>query len=250
MIPHYPWHGSKYFLDEDVAALLGIETRELNRRLRTNEARFRSYTRTLPSVDFRRQNAIRTEHGGRRHSALFLTAEGLLMAIGLALDQHGKPATRFWKLFRKAVDARDRSLRNSIAPVAEARRAALGLIEGWYHFGKRRGRIDSEVALQLGLTTGALNQNIKRHRASYSQDMVFSLSKKELAEFKSNDGHTASNGRAQSPMFFTEEGILRASLLARTPKAIAFSRDVLKSMARELRTKRKVVRVFRDREKF
>jgi hypothetical protein len=71
-------------LDEDLAALFGVETRRLNQQVHRNETRFDGYAFKLGAAEFkllRLQNVIsKAGPGGRRHPPWLFTEHGVVMA--------------------------------------------------------------------------------------------------------------------------------------------------------------------------
>lgn len=76
--------GARVVLDEDLAALFGVETKRLNEQVRRNSSRFDGYAMQLGPEEFavlRSQIATsRLGHGGRRRPPWVFTEHGVVMA--------------------------------------------------------------------------------------------------------------------------------------------------------------------------
>jgi len=103
--------------------------------------------------------------------------------------------------------------------------------------------LDSDLARVYGVTTGALNQAVKRNRKRFPDEFVFMLDSQEVTILKSQIV-TASGTRMLSqivtasaskrnirrpPSAFTEHGALMASMVLNSPKAIRMSVFVVKA---------------------
>ena len=78
--------------------------------------------------------------------------------------------------------------------------------------------LDKDIAILYGVTTGALNQAVKRNISRFPQDFMFQLSEKEWESLKSQSV-IAKDGRGGSrtlPYAFTEHGVLMLASVLRT----------------------------------
>jgi len=82
--------------------------------------------------------------------------------------------------------------------------------------------LDSDLAALYGVTTGALNQAVKRNIDRFPTDFMFQLNKQEYDNLKSqivisSYGH---GGRRAFPVVFTENGVAMLSSVLSSKKAI------------------------------
>lgn len=73
--------------------------------------------------------------------------------------------------------------------------------------------IDSDLAELYGVTTGALNQALKRNIDRFPRDFSFQLSSEEFAALISQTviSKTGRGGRRKLPWVFTEQGVAMLS---------------------------------------
>jgi hypothetical protein len=91
--------------------------------------------------------------------------------------------------------------------------------------------LDTELAHFFGVSTRALNQQVKRNAQRFGDDFAFRRSAEESASLKSqfvisNEGR---GGAQHLPMVFTEHGVVMAATLLRSDQAIRASRIVVKT---------------------
>lgn len=109
--------------------------------------------------------------------------------------------------------------------------------------------LDADLAELYGVTTGALNQAVKRNADRFPTDFVFQLSRDDIAGLKSqfvisNAQHTAyqhaktapprgaaagHGGRRTPPYAFTEHGALMAANVLNSPAAVKMSVYVVRA---------------------
>ena len=117
-----------------------------------------------------------------------------------------------------------------------------------------RGRkvlLDADLAAIYGVTTKALNQAVKRNRASFPEDLAFRLTAGEWAKLKSaiavsreqdiagerlalnwSQSVTSSRkhrGATYRPITFTEHGAIMAATVLKSPEAIKMSLFVIRA---------------------
>jgi hypothetical protein len=88
--------------------------------------------------------------------------------------------------------------------------------------------LDSDLAELYGVTTGALNQAVKRNSTIFSEDFMFQLSNNEISDLitqsviskKYNFSSSGKGGVRKFPYVFTEQGVAMLSSVLRSDKAI------------------------------
>src|SRR3954466_11248275 len=81
--------------------------------------------------------------------------------------------------------------------------------------------LDADLAAMYGVTTGALNQAVRRNRGRFAPDFMFRLTKKEFQNWKSQiviSNPAAKMGLRQSPYAFTEQGVAMLSSVLRSER--------------------------------
>lgn len=85
-----------------------------------------------------------------------------------------------------------------------------------------RVMLDADLAVLYGVTTGALNQAVKRNAERFPGDFMFRLTAEEGAYLKSQI--VISNGwggrRRSLPLAFTEQGVSMLSGVLKSPRAV------------------------------
>ncbi len=112
--------------------------------------------------------------------------------------------------------------------------------------------LDADLARLYGVTTGALNQAVKRNAERFPQDFAYQLNAAEAANLKSqivisslqgidsvvkksnrSQNVTGSHGgRRQLPLVFTEHGALMAANVLRSEQAVQMSVFVIRAFVR------------------
>jgi hypothetical protein len=112
--------------------------------------------------------------------------------------------------------------------------------------------LDADLAKLYGVTTGALNQSVKRNAERFPQDFAFQLTVPEAANLKSqfvisssqpidsivkkmnqSQSVTGSHGgRRRLPTAFTEHGALMAANILRSEQAVQMSVFVIRAFVR------------------
>lgn len=94
--------------------------------------------------------------------------------------------------------------------------------------------LDEDLARLYGVTTGQLNQALKRNRLRFPKDFAFQLSVAEYRNLKSQSviSSRAHGGRRTRPWMFTEHGVLMAASVLSTARAIAMSIFVVRAFLR------------------
>jgi hypothetical protein len=79
-----------------------------------------------------------------------------------------------------------------------------------HHIYVIRGRkvmLDRDLAALYGVSTGALNQAVRRNRERFPDDFMFTLDRKESENLKSQTVISSWGGRRKPPSVFTEHGV-------------------------------------------
>ncbi|MBV8635440.1 MAG: ORF6N domain-containing protein, partial [Burkholderiaceae bacterium] len=93
--------------------------------------------------------------------------------------------------------------------------------------------IDADLAELYGVTTGALNQAIKRNRERFPDDFMFHLTAAEKAEVITNCDHLAKLKFAKAlPFAFTEHGAIQAANVLNSTQAIEMGVYVVRAFVR------------------
>jgi hypothetical protein len=94
--------------------------------------------------------------------------------------------------------------------------------------------LDEDLARLYGVTTGQLNQALKRNRPRFPKDFAFQLNVTEYRNLKSQSviSSGAHGGRRKRPWVFTEHGALMAASVLSTARAIDMSIFVVRAFLR------------------
>jgi hypothetical protein len=120
---------------------------------------------------------------------------------------------------------RGRRINPATAPDVDARTLVL------------RGRqviLDTALAATYGVTTGALNQAVKRNAERFPDDFAFRLTADELAALRSQivTSNAGRGGRRYPPLAFTEHGAIMAASVLNSSRAIEMSVFVVRAFIR------------------
>ena len=93
---------------------------------------------------------------------------------------------------------------------------------------------DYDLAKLYGVTTGRLNEQVRRNAARFPEDFVFHLSEEEFANLKSQSATSSSGwgGRRKPPHAFTEHGAIMAANVLNSPRAVQASVFVVRAFVR------------------
>lgn len=119
--------GQRVVIDEDLAALFGVETKRLNEQVRRNEVRFEGYAFRLSSEEYaalKSQSATsEIGRGGRRHPPWAFTEHGVVMA---ATVLNSDAAISAMKLVIEVFVREGRRQAQALLPTAST--SAVGLL--------------------------------------------------------------------------------------------------------------------------
>ena len=97
--------------------------------------------------------------------------------------------------------------------------------------------LDADLAGIYGVSTGRLNEAVKRNAERFPEDFMFRLSAAEhaalISQFATSKG--GRGGRRKLPWAFTEHGAIQAANVLNSPRAIAMGVHVVRAFV-QLRT--------------
>lgn len=122
-----------------------------------------------------------------------------------------------------AVTEKGDRLERSLVPV-EAIASAILVLRG------QRVILDADLARLYGVTTGQLNQAVRRNVNRFPRDFVFNLTMDEKTELITNcDRFSNLKHSTVLPYAFTEHGALMAASVLNTPRAVEVSVYVVRA---------------------
>jgi ORF6N domain len=127
------------------------------------------------------------------------------------------------------------SKKKSVAvPVAQITQSIV-IIRG------QRVLLDRDLAEIYGVTTGRLNEAIKRNRTRFPEDFMFQLTVSEAENLKSQFAISSWGGRRKLPFVFTEHGAIQAANVLRSTRAVEMGIYVVRAFVqlRDLLTSNK-----------
>ena len=100
-----------------------------------------------------------------------------------------------------------------------------------YEIRGQRVMLDRDLAELYQVTTGALNQAVKRNAARFPSDFMFQLTDQETEDWKSQIVITNSitMGLRRNPYAFTEQGVSMLSAVLKSPIAIQTSIAIMRA---------------------
>ncbi len=112
--------------------------------------------------------------------------------------------------------------RSALVPVHDITGAIL-ILRG------RRVILDRDLAAIYGLTTGRLNEQVRRNRERFPEDFMFQLTASELENLRSQFAISSWGGRRYRPFAFTEHGAIQAANVLNSRRAIAMGVYVVRA---------------------
>jgi hypothetical protein len=94
--------------------------------------------------------------------------------------------------------------------------------------------LDVDLAVLYGVTTGALNQAVKRNLSRFPSDFAFRLTIKQAIEVARLAGESAAlryRNLRKPPVAFTEHGAIMLAMVLKSPLAIQMSVHVVRAFA-------------------
>ncbi|MBW1863711.1 MAG: ORF6N domain-containing protein [Deltaproteobacteria bacterium] len=94
--------------------------------------------------------------------------------------------------------------------------------------------LDCDLALLYGVTTGRLNEQVKRNIERFPDDFMLQLSKEEFENLKSQFATSSSGwgGRRKLPYAFTEHGAIMAASVLNSERAVQASLFVVRAFVK------------------
>jgi ORF6N domain len=93
----------------------------------------------------------------------------------------------------------------------------------------RRVMLDRELAAIYGVSTGRLNEAVKRNPERFPADFMFQLTAQELENLRSQFATSSWGGRRYRPFAFTEHGAIQAANVLNSPHAVAMGVYVVRA---------------------
>lgn len=94
----------------------------------------------------------------------------------------------------------------------------------------QRVMLDSDLAALYGVTTGQLNQALKRNAQRFPSDFAFQIARQEFANLISQSVISSSyGGRRTLPWVFTEHGVVMLASVLNSPTAIEASVKIVRA---------------------
>lgn len=116
-----------------------------------------------------------------------------------------------------------KALEDSLSPLEI--QVAIHLIRG------QRVLLDADLAALYGVTTGALNQAVKRNLTRFPADFMFQLEAHEASDLLSQTV-IAKGGRRTLPYAFTEQGVAMLSSVLRSERAVQVNIEIMRAFVR------------------
>ena len=98
-----------------------------------------------------------------------------------------------------------------------------------YEIRGQRVMLDRDLAELYNVTTGALNQAVKRNAKRFPSDFMFQLSAQEFADLKSHFVISSWGGIRKLPHAFTEQGVAMLSGLLNSDIAISANIAIMRA---------------------
>jgi hypothetical protein len=92
--------------------------------------------------------------------------------------------------------------------------------------------LDKDLADLYKVTTGALNQAVKRNPERFPDEFMFQLTKDELNNLKSQFVTSSWGGVRKLPFVFTEHGVLMLSSVLKSDRAIQVNIQIMRIFTR------------------
>jgi len=95
--------------------------------------------------------------------------------------------------------------------------------------------LDSDLAEMYGVSTGRLNEQVRRNRDRFPDDFMFRLNAQEAASLRSQNA-ILKTGRGQhrkyAPTEFTEQGVALLSNVLRSPRAVQVNIAIMRAFVK------------------
>jgi hypothetical protein len=93
----------------------------------------------------------------------------------------------------------------------------------------QRVLLDADLAVMYGVSTGALNQAVKRNRARFPDDFMFQLTAGETVSMRSQTVTASKRNVGALPYAFTEQGVAMLSGVLRSPRAVRVNIAIMRA---------------------
>ncbi|MDD2772519.1 MAG: ORF6N domain-containing protein [Elusimicrobiales bacterium] len=94
---------------------------------------------------------------------------------------------------------------------------------------EHRVMLDSDLAGLYGVTTGRLNEQVRRNIKRFPPDFMFQLTRAEFEILISQNAISRWGGRRQLPLVFTQEGIAMLSSVLNSDRAIEMNIAIMRA---------------------
>ncbi|NUN97782.1 MAG: ORF6N domain-containing protein [Candidatus Omnitrophica bacterium] len=111
-------------------------------------------------------------------------------------------------------------------PLTSRIEQAILLIRG------HRVLLDEDLASLYGVSTGRLNEQVKRNRRRFPEDFMFQLTPKEWDNLRSQFATSSWGGRRYPPHAFTEQGVAMLSSVLQSDRAIEVNIEIMRAFVR------------------
>ncbi len=103
-----------------------------------------------------------------------------------------------------------------------------------YIFREQKVMLDSDLAKLYGVTTGRLNEQVKRNIKRFPGDFAFQLNQEEFDSLISHiaTSNAGRGGRRKPPWVFTEQGIAMLSGILHSERAIEVNISIMRTFVR------------------
>lgn len=88
--------------------------------------------------------------------------------------------------------------------------------------------LDEDLAELYQVSTGRLNEQVKRNITRFPGDFMFQLTKDEFENLKSQNATSSWGGRRKLPSAFTEHGVLMLSSVLNSERAVAVNIQIMR----------------------
>lgn len=88
--------------------------------------------------------------------------------------------------------------------------------------------LDSDLAEMYGVTTKAFNQSVKRNKERFPKDFMFTLTRKEWENLRSQIVTSSWGGSRYMPNAFTEQGVAMLSGILNSTVAVAVNIRIIR----------------------
>lgn len=92
--------------------------------------------------------------------------------------------------------------------------------------------LDSVLAELYAVETKVLLQAVRRNIDRFPDDFMFSLTKQEVRNLRSQNVTSSWGGRRTSPYAFTEQGVAMLSSVLRSPQAVKVNIEIIRAFVR------------------